>query len=92
MAFAIVAGISPVYGLYAAIVSTIIGGLFGTSSMMTTGPSNALAVVVASTLAPFADSGDIVGRLVTLTFLVGVLFVNLLVDIFCALLDPRRTR
>lgn len=73
MAFAIVAGISPVYGLYAAIVSTIIGGLFGTSSMMTTGPSNALAVVVASTLAPFADSGDIVGRLVTLTFLVGAI-------------------
>lgn len=77
MAFAIVAGISPAYGLYSAIVSTIIGGLFGTSNMMTTGPSNALAVVVASTLAPFADSGDVVGRLITLTFLVGVIEVGM---------------
>ena len=73
MAFALVAGISPAYGLYTAIVSTIIGGLFSRSSLLTTGPTNALAVVIASTLAPFADSGDMVGRLVTLTFLVGVI-------------------
>ena len=73
MGFALVAGISPVYGLYTAIVSTIIGGVFGTSSLMTTGPTNALAVVVGSTLAPFTDSGDLVARLVTLTFLVGVI-------------------
>ena len=52
MAFAIVAGISPVYGLYTAIVSTIVASLFGSSTLMTTGPTNALAVVVASTLAP----------------------------------------
>lgn len=73
MAFAIVAGISPIYGLYTAIVSTIVASLFGSSTIMTTGPTNALAVVVASTLAPFTDSGDLVARLVTLTFLVGAI-------------------
>jgi len=73
MAFAIVAGISPVYGLYAAIVSTIIGGLFSRSRLLTTGPTNALAVVIGSTLAPFSASGDLLGRLVTLTFLVGAI-------------------
>jgi SulP family sulfate permease len=73
MAFAIVAGISPIYGLYTAIVSTIVASLFGSSTMMTTGPTNALAVVVASTLAPFTDSGDLLARLVTLTFLVGAI-------------------
>jgi len=73
MAFAIVAGISPIYGLYTAIVSTIVAALFGSSTVMTTAPSNALAVVLASTLAPFTDSGDMVSRLVTLTFLVGVI-------------------
>lgn len=73
MAFAIVAGISPIYGLYTAIVSTIVAALFGSSTVMTTAPSNALAVVVASTLAPFTESGDMVPRLVTLTFLVGVI-------------------
>ena len=73
MAFAIVAGISPVYGLYSAIVSTIIGGLFSRSPLLTTGPTNALAVVIGSTLAPFTESGDVVGRLITLTFLVGAI-------------------
>ena len=73
MAFAIVAGISPAYGLYTAIISTLIGGLFSRSPLLTTGPTNALAVVIGSTLAPFAAEGDPIGRLVTLTFLVGVI-------------------
>lgn len=73
MAFAIVAGISPVYGLYTAIVSTIVASLFGSATLMTTGPTNALAVVVASTLAPFTESSDLVARMVTLTFLVGAI-------------------
>lgn len=73
MAFAIVAGISPAYGLYTAIISTIIAGLAGSSTYMTTGPTNALAVVLGSTLAAFGDSGDVTSRLVTLTLLVGVI-------------------
>lgn len=73
MAFAIVAGISPAYGLYTAIISTLIGGLFSRSPLLTTGPTNALAVVIGSTLAPFAAEGDPIGRLVTLTFLVGII-------------------
>lgn len=73
MAFAIVAGISPVYGLYTAIVSTIVAGLLGSSTFMTTGPTNALAVVVGSTLAPFTNSDDLLFRLITLTFLVGII-------------------
>jgi len=77
MAFAIVAGVSPVYGLYAAIVSTIVAGLTGISTYMTTGPTNALAVVVGSTLAPFAGSDNIAARLITLTFLVGVIQVTI---------------
>lgn len=77
MGFALVAGISPVYGLYTAIVTTIIGGLTSRSTFMTTGPTNALAVVLGSTLAPFTDSGDLVSRLVTLTFLAGVIQIIL---------------
>jgi SulP family sulfate permease len=77
MAFALVAGISPVYGLYTAFVSTIVSSLAGSSVFMTTGPTNALAVVVGSTLAPFRESGDLLTRLVTLTFLVGVIQLGL---------------
>ncbi|HEX3050965.1 MAG TPA: SulP family inorganic anion transporter [Aggregatilineaceae bacterium] len=80
MAFAIVAGISPVYGLYTAIISTIVASLIGSSTYMTTGPTNALAVVVASTLAPFAGQDDLLARLITLTFLVGV--IQLLMGVF----------
>ncbi|HVO71524.1 MAG TPA: SulP family inorganic anion transporter [Aggregatilineaceae bacterium] len=77
MAFALVAGISPIYGLYTAFVSTIVSSLVGSSTFMTTGPTNALAVVVGSTLAPFSTSGDLLPRLVTLTFLVGVIQLGL---------------
>ncbi|MBN1681368.1 MAG: SulP family inorganic anion transporter [Anaerolineae bacterium] len=73
MAFAILAGIDPFYGLYTAIVSTIVSGLCGRASLLTTGPTNALAVVVGSTLAPFTGSDDLLARLVTLTVLVGVI-------------------
>jgi SulP family sulfate permease len=73
MGFAIVAGISPVYGVYTAIVSTIVASVFGSTGLMTTGPTNALAVVVGSTLAPFSESGDLLTRVVTLTFLVGLI-------------------
>ncbi len=72
MAFAIIAGISPVYGLYTAIVSTIVGTLVQSSTFMTIGPTNALALAVGSTLAPFAGDGSQIERLVTLTLLVGL--------------------
>lgn len=71
MAFALIAGIDPIYGLYTAIVSTIIGALFGSSSFMTVGPTNALSLVVASTLVGF-DGTSGIDRLFVLTFLVGV--------------------
>ncbi|RMF80209.1 MAG: SulP family inorganic anion transporter [Chloroflexi bacterium] len=50
MGFALVAGISPIYGLYTAIVTTIVGALTTSSSFLTVGPTNALALVVFSTL------------------------------------------
>ena len=72
MGFAILAGISPLYGLYTAIVSTIVGALTGSSAYMTTGPTNALALVLGSTLTHYSG-GDVVTRMITLTMLVGVI-------------------
>lgn len=71
MGFALVAGVNPIYGLYTAIVSTFIGTLAGSSVYMTVGPTNALALVVGSTLLPFDQVGQI-ERLFVLTALVGV--------------------
>lgn len=72
MGFALVAGISPLYGLYTAFVATLLGGIFSPSSFVTMGPTNALALVVGSTLVPFQGSGTEAERLIVLTLLVGI--------------------
>ncbi|MCY4106362.1 MAG: SulP family inorganic anion transporter [Chloroflexi bacterium] len=73
MAFALIAGVEPIYGLYAAIVATLVGALLDGHGVMTIAPTNALALVVGSTLAPFVDgSGGELARLFSLTALVGL--------------------
>lgn len=71
MGFAIVAGISPLYGLYTAVVPTIVGALTTGSVFMTVGPTNAVALVAGSVLLSYADN-DPIGHLFTLTLLVGL--------------------
>ena len=50
MAYAAIAGVNPIYGLYAAIVPAIIGALIGSSNHLVTGPTNATALVTAGAL------------------------------------------
>lgn len=71
MGFAMIAGLSPIYGLYAGIMATISGSLAVSSTYMTVAPTNALALVVGSTLNGYTGS-DQLGRLFTLTLLVGI--------------------
>jgi len=59
MGFALIAGVSPLYGLYTAVVSTIIAAFTGSSVLMTVGPTNALSLVVASTLVGVAGAGRV---------------------------------
>ncbi|MBN1965006.1 MAG: SulP family inorganic anion transporter [Anaerolineae bacterium] len=75
MGFALIAGVNPVYGLYTALVATVVGALVGSSTFMTVGPTNALALVVASSLSGYGEQAQ-VSHLFTLTLLVG-LFVFL---------------
>ena len=51
MADAQIAGIDPRYGLYSAIVVTAIASIFGSSSHLINGPTNAISLVVFSRLA-----------------------------------------
>lgn len=51
MAYALIAGVEPRYGLYAAIVVTAIGAVFGSSAYLINGPTNAISLVVFSALA-----------------------------------------
>ncbi|OBA00966.1 sodium-independent anion transporter [Halomonas sp. G11] len=74
VAYALLAGLPPEYGLYAAIVPVILAALFGSSRQMVSGPVAALSIALFSTLQPFADAGssEFITLAMTLTFLAGL--------------------
>ncbi len=53
MAYAQLAGMPPLFGLYAIIIPAVIGALAGSSAHLVTGPSNATALATAGVLAGF---------------------------------------
>lgn len=53
MAYALLAGVDPRYGLYSAIVITAVASLFGSSSHLINGPTSAISLVVFAALAVF---------------------------------------
>ncbi len=50
IAFALIAELPPAMGIYTAIVAAVIGGLWGSSNQILTGPTNALSLLVLSAL------------------------------------------
>ena len=73
MAYALIAGVNPVYGLYTAIVSTIIASVFGSSKHLVAGPTNAIALLVAGSMKNYMDLPNAYQMLFLMTFLVGAL-------------------
>src|SRR5438067_5758038 len=74
MAYALIAGIEPRYGLYTAIVMTALGSLLGSSSHLINGPTNAISLVVFSAVAAAADRPeDRIGIVCLLAVLVGLI-------------------
>lgn len=55
MGFALLGGVNPVYGLYASIFPTIIGGLLSSSRFVTVAPTNVLMLLVAGALTTFSN-------------------------------------
>jgi SulP family sulfate permease len=53
MAYALIAGVDPRFGLYTAMVMTAVAGIFGSSSHLINGPTGAVSLVVFSTLSFF---------------------------------------
>ena len=59
MAFATIAGLPPVYGLYTAVVATLVGCLLTSSPQLHVGPTNTMSLLTASVLVALAVSdGD----------------------------------
>ncbi len=57
MAYAILAGLPPETGLYAAMIASIVGALWGSSIQLQTGPSNTVALLTLAALTPIAVPG-----------------------------------
>jgi SulP family sulfate permease len=74
VAFAIIAGLPPEYGLYSAIVPAIVAALFGSSHHLISGPTTAISIVVFTTISPLAARGtpEYLSLALTLTFLAGL--------------------
>ncbi len=73
MAYALIAGVEPVTGLYTAIVQGLIASLFTSSSHLSTGPINTLSLLVASSVARLsADPASYPMAVVAMTLLVGL--------------------
>lgn len=59
MAYALIAGLPVQYGLYASIVPTIVGCLWGSSAHLISGPTTTVSLVVFSTLSALTKPGSI---------------------------------
>jgi SulP family sulfate permease len=75
MAYAVIAGVPPIYGLYAGLVPLLVYPLFGTSRQMALGPVAIDMLIVAASLGALAQAGTerYVVLAILLTAMVGVL-------------------
>ena len=75
MAYALIAGLSPIYGLYASLVPLVLYAVFGTSRQLAVGPVAMVSLLVAAAVAPIADGNTqlYVGLALLLSLMVGVL-------------------
>ncbi|MFC1866923.1 SulP family inorganic anion transporter [Thermodesulfobacteriota bacterium] len=77
MAYAMLAGLPPVYGLYAAATTPFIAALWGSLRQLATGPIAIMSLLVLTTLTPLADPGspEFIELAFLLAFMVGILYL-----------------
>jgi SulP family sulfate permease len=75
IAYALIAGLPPEYGLYTAIITPIVAGLFGSSIHLISGPTAAISIVVMSVTSSVAAPGsaEFVSVALTITLLAGLI-------------------
>ncbi|PIE46097.1 MAG: sodium-independent anion transporter [Gammaproteobacteria bacterium] len=79
LAFALIAGLPPEFGLYAAIVAPVVSALFGSSWHTVSGPTVATSIVVISIISEYAvpQSPQFIGFVLILTLLAGIIQLTL---------------
>lgn len=74
VAFAMIAGLPPEYGLYTAIITPVVAALFGSSLHLISGPTTAISIIVFSSIGSLAEPGstEYIRLVLTLTLMAGV--------------------
>ena len=82
MAYAQLAGLPPVYGLYASLLPVMVAALWGSSNQLATGPVAVVSLLTASALVPLAAEGssEFIALAIALAFIVGL--VQLMLGLF----------
>ncbi|WP_191601344.1 SulP family inorganic anion transporter [Marinomonas algicola] len=75
VAYALIAGLPAEYGLYTAIVTPVIAGIFGSSLHLISGPTAAISIVVLSVVSSVVPQGTdaFIPVVLTLTLLTGII-------------------
>ncbi|CAN5856582.1 sulfate permease [soil metagenome] len=75
MAYALLAGLPPIYGLYASTIPAILYALFGTSRHMPVGPPALMALLTFTSVSAIAKPGsdEYIGYVLLLALMVGIL-------------------
>ncbi|AGA33768.1 Sulfate permease [Thioalkalivibrio nitratireducens DSM 14787] len=79
MAYAQLAGLPPVYGLYASLLPVVVAALWGSSNQLSTGPVAVVSLLTATALIPLASpgSGEFIVLAIVLAFLVGIIQLSM---------------
>jgi sulfate permease, SulP family len=82
MAYALIAGVDPRYGLYSSIVVTAVAAIFGASSQLINGPTSAISLVVFGALSIFDPEQKV--ETAEAMFLLGAMIgsIQILVSVF----------
>ena len=81
VAFAMIAGLPPIYGLYTAMIVPIVAALFGSSLHLISGPNTAVSIIFFTALSAFEIPGtqEYIELAFILTFLAG--FIQLIMGV-----------
>ncbi len=74
VAFAMIAGMPPEYGLYSAMIPAVIAALFGSSKHLISGPTTAISLVIFASISAMAEPGSnhYIELVLLLTLMTGV--------------------
>ncbi len=85
MAYAIMAGVEPIYGLYASIIPVVVGSLLGSSRFLIGGPTNTVSMLLYVSLAQIHVNGIVLLTLPMeqrIDYLFAIAFISGVIQLF----------